>query len=202
MTAISFARRATVSGAMAAALALALALAPAQAAQPAHPAQPMKTAGEITETVTVVSFDPASRRLVVRTASGQTEAMTVPAEAHNAENLKPGDRIKATYRMEAAFTLVPRGKAAAKDTEAVVTSRSAKGQLPGGHIANHMVVTGAVLAVDNAAHTVKLVNPSGGEVHNIYVPSEDGRALMRKLKPGDKITAEVSGSLLISTERG
>jgi len=190
----TFRGAASLSGALATALLV--------AAPPSLAAPDLKGAGEITETVTVVSFDAATRHLVVKRPSGEAETIKVPAEARNAHNLKPGDRIKATYRLEAAFTISPRTAATPKDTQLLQGGRSGKGQLPGGHLSNHLVVTGAVLAVDQAAHTVKLVNPTGGEVHTIYVPSAEGRALLHKLKPGDKVTVELSESLLISTERG
>jgi hypothetical protein len=172
------------------------------AAAPAWAAGGLKAGGEVTETVTVVSFDPATRHLVVKTQDGETETIKVPAEARNAQNLKPGDRIKATYKLEAAFTLTPRNTAATPaNSQTMSGARASKGGLPGGHISNRVVVTGAVVAVDNTAHTVRLVNPQGGEVHTLYVPSAEGRALLRRLKPGDKVTAEITESLLIATAR-
>lgn len=200
MTAKSLPRRARRAAAMAATLMLACSMV---AWSPlAHAAEGLSMAGKVTETVTVVSFDAQTRHLTVKTASGHAETMKVPEEFQNVGNLKPGDRIKATYQMEAELALSPPNKPLPEDTQTVLATRAAKGELPAGAIANHIVVTGAVLAVDNAKHTVKLVNPKGGEVHTIYVASTEGRALMRKLKPGDKITADVTESLLISTSRG
>jgi hypothetical protein len=197
MTAKNFLRRASAPAALAAALALAAVSAHADEAG-AH----LKRGGEMTETVTVVSFDPATRDLVVKTEAGETETIRVPEAARNAQNLKAGDRIKATYRLEAAFRISPHGAGTVENSQTMEATRAEHGALPGGRISNRMIVTGAVVGVDQAAHTVRLVNPQGGEVHTIYVPSAEGRAVLAKLKPGDKITAEISESLLISTERG
>jgi hypothetical protein len=193
MTAKRFLRPAIAAGAFTATLLL------AAASQAAESGPQLKRGGEVTETVTVVSFDPATRHLVVKTPEGETETLSVPTEARNAQNLKPGDTIKATYRLEAAIRISPHGAGTVENSQTMVASRAEHGALPGGRIASRTIVTGAVVAVDNAAHTVKLVNPQGGEVHTIYVPSEEGRALLAKLKPGDKVTAEISESLLIST---
>jgi hypothetical protein len=197
MTANSFLRRASAPAAIAAALVLA-----AASAHAAEAGSDLKRGGEMTETVTVVSFDPATRNLVVKTEAGETETIHVPEAARNAQNLKAGDRIKATYRLEAAVRISPHGAGTVENSQTMEATRAEHGALPGGHISNRMIVTGAVVGVDQAAHTVKLVNPQGGQVHTVYVPSAEGRAVLAKLKPGDKITAEISESLLISTERG
>jgi len=192
MTAKTFPRRATATGAVAALL---IAVAPAAAA----PA--LRSSETQTQTVTVVSVDHATRHLVVKTPAGETESIKVPEEVRSFEQLKPGDRIKATYSMEAEFSMSAAGKAAPPNSQTLLAARAGKPELPAGAIANHVVVTGAVLAVDNLAHTVKLVNPNGGPVHLIRVASPEGRVLLRQLKPGDKVTAEITESLLISTER-
>jgi hypothetical protein len=190
------------------AAAVALSVAPAAWAQAtssatnANAPAGMTSTEKTTETVTVVSFDPNTRRLVVQTAAGETEAIRVPEEFRNVQNLKPGDRIKATYYVEAEFSLAPANKPLPENTQTMVAGRTASGQLPGGAIANHVVVTGAVVGVDAAAHTLRVVNPQGGEVHTIHVRSPEGRKLLGQLKPGDKITADITEALLITTERG
>ena len=45
---------------------------------------------------------------------------------------------------------------------------------------------------------VLMVSPEGGEVHTFAVSSAEGRRLMGQLKPGDKITAYVTESLMIA----
>ena len=156
---------------------------------------------QVSEKVTVVSVDPATRHLVVRKSSGETASLKVPAEVRNFENLKPGDTISATYTLETEYALSPPNKPLPKDAQTVVADRAARGELPAGAIANHLVVTGAVLGVDMQDHTLRVVSPQGGEVHTVAVQSPEGRRLMAQLKPGDKITAYVTESMLIAAER-
>lgn len=197
MTAKHRARRAAASVAIAAAIGLA-----APCAALAQPAKSLTDVRRASEKVTVVSIDRASRHVVVRKASGETATLKAPPEVRNLDQLKPGDTITATYTIETEYALSPPNKPLPKDTETMIAARAEKGELPAAVVANHMVVTGAVLGVDMKKHTLRVVSPHGGEVHTVAVSSPEGRRLMGKLKPGDKITAYVTESLLISASRG
>jgi hypothetical protein len=188
------ARPAVSLGAIAAAVSLAGA---------AHAAPPTSVSDvqRVSEKVTVVSTDLATRRLVVRKASGETSTLKVPAEVRNLDQLKAGDTISATYTLEAEFALSPPNKPLPEDTQTVITARASRGELPAAVVANHIVVTGAVLGVDLQDHTVRVVSPQGGEVHTFAVTSPEGRKLISQLKPGDKVTAYVTESMLIAAER-
>lgn len=175
--------------------------APASAVSTSTTPTGLSNVRQVSEKVTVVSVDPASRHLVVRKSSGETVSLKAPAEVRNFENLKPGDTISATYTLETEYALSPPNKPLPKDTQTVVAARAARGELPAGAIANHLVVTGAVLGVDMQDHTLRVVSPQGGEVHTVAVQSPEGRRLMAQLKPGDKITAYVTESMLIAAER-
>ena len=100
------------------------------------------------------------------------------------------------------FAISPPNQPLPADTETILAARAKQGELPAAVIANRLVVTGAVLAIDTQAHTLKVVSPQGGEVHTFAVVSPEGRRVMGELKPGDKITAYITEGLLISTEAG
>lgn len=197
MTVKHGARRAGAIVATIAALGLA-----ASSAALAQPAPVLQNTQKASGKVTVVSVDPATRRLVVRKESGETESLKVPPEVRNFQNLKPGDTITATYYLATEFALSPPNKPLPEDTETIIAARAKQGELPAAVIANRVVVTGAVLAVDTQAHTLKVVSPQGGQVRTFAVASPEGRRLMGQLKPGDKITAYITEGLLISTEAG
>ncbi|HKR86864.1 MAG TPA: hypothetical protein VJS38_01695 [Phenylobacterium sp.] len=182
--------------------AVSLAAAHAQAPAGATAVKSVTDVQQVSEKVTVVSVDPATRHLVVRKPSGETSSLKVPAEVRNFDQLKPGDTISATYTLEAEFALSPPNKPLPEDTQTVITARASRGELPAGVIANHLVVTGAVLGVDTQANTVRVVSPKGGEVHTFAVTSPEGRRLISQLKPGDKVTAYVTESILIAAQRG
>jgi hypothetical protein len=86
------------------------------------------------------------------------------------------------------------------DSQTLLAKRAAESAPPGGVIANHIVVSGAVLGVDTVNHTLKLASPKGGEVHTIAIKRPEGRAALAKLKPGDRITAYVTEAVLITAD--
>jgi len=152
----------------------------------------------VTTTATVTYIDPATRRIVVRSASGDLVSVKAPPEVQNFSQIKVGDKVKATYTVETEIVISSPNTPLPADTEATVAARAAKGELPAAVVANHVIVTGAVLAIDMANHTLKIVSPQGGEVHTITVKRADRQKAMAKLKVGDKITAYVTESMLLS----
>jgi hypothetical protein len=185
----------------AAAYAVALALGAATGVQ----AEPKATASDVeraSETVTVQSLDTATRHLVVKRSSGETVTLKVPADVRNFENLKPGDTISATYYRAIELALSAPNAKLPENTATLVAARAAKGDLPGGVAATRIVVSGAVLGVDKTKYILKVVNPQGGEVHEIAVVNPEARRLMDQMKVGDRVTAYVNESLLISATPG
>jgi hypothetical protein len=154
----------------------------------------------MTSTVTIKSIDATNRRVVVADASGKTFEMKVPTSVRNFDQVKVGDKVKATYTVETELMISPRNAPLPPDAEATLAARAAKGELPAGVVANHIVVTGAIIGIDMANHTLKIVSPQGGQVHTIGVRRADRQQAMANLKLGDKITAFVTESLMISVQ--
>ena len=155
---------------------------------------------EVTTAVTVKEVDRATRHLVVTNAEGDTYRLAVPEGFRSFDTLKPGDAIKATYSLSVEYVISKPGEPLPANTDITLAARSANGEVPKGVLANHMVVTGAVLAIDMEKHTLKMVSPRGGEVINISVDDTAGRKAMAQLKVGDKITAYVTESLLLAVK--
>jgi hypothetical protein len=151
-----------------------------------------------TATVTIKSIDVPNRQVVVVSPSGEVFAMKVPQQVHNLGQVKVGDKVRVTHTIESEIMISSPNTPLPPDAQATLTARAAKGELPAGVVANHIVVTGAVLAIDMANHTLKVVNPQGGQVHTITVRRADRQKAMANLKVGDKITAYVTESVLIS----
>ena len=151
-----------------------------------------------TKTVTVKSVDAATRHLEVTDASGDTYTLKAPAAVRNFDQIKPGDKIKAHYVIETEYILSSPNTPLPANSETTIAARAAKGEIPAGVVANHLVVTGNVLGVDAAAHTIKIVNRNGGQVHTIYVRNAERQKLLGHVKVGDTITAYVSEALLLT----
>ncbi len=172
----------------------------ASAKDPAASSNPLAGAGRserTTTTATIKSIDPATRHLVLTNSSGQDFTLKAPKAMHNFDMLKVGDKVTATYSASVEYALSS-GRKLPPDTQTIIAGRAAKGELPSGVVANHIVVTGAVLGIDMAKHTLRVVSPQGGEVHIIEVKEPAGRAAMAKLKVGDYITAYITEGLLLS----
>jgi hypothetical protein len=193
------------AGAIASAIAgLALAAAPAAMAQTTISTKTTTTSqsAQISTAVTVESVDVANRHLTVKSPSGETMVLKVSPALKRLGDLKPGDKLKATYYAEVAYAISQPGKPLPEDTDTVFTARAAKGEVPAGLVATHSTLTGAVLKIDVPGSKVKVVNVKGGEVHELDVATDEGKALLAKLKVGDKVTAYITEALLISAERG
>ena len=176
-----------------------LALAVAARAQPSPSVSRAET---ISESVTVQSIDAVTRHLTVKRPSGELVSIKVPPEVKNFGQLKPGDAITASYYRETEISLLPPGSPPPKDLAAVVAGHAPEGAMPAGVAASRIVVTGAVLGVDKDRNLLKVVSPSGGEVHEFAVVDPQGQKMLKQLKVGDRITAYVNESLLISASRG
>lgn len=179
-------------------LLIALGLAAAPASILAQEKATVSRSETITGKVTIKSIDQATRRMVVTNSAGEDTSMKVPPEVQNLDKLKAGDTINATYTLAAEFVLSPPNTKLPPDTDTMIAARAAKGELPAGAVANHIVVTGAVVGIDKANRTLKIVSPQGGAVHNVKVTSADGIKALDKVKVGDTITAYLTESLLMA----
>ena len=61
-------------------------------------------------------------------------------------------------------------------------------------------VQGLVVGIDEAAHSLDLVNPSGGGIYTIEVTDPARIAMLSQVDVGDTITAVVSQALAVSIE--
>jgi hypothetical protein len=184
------------AAAMLAALGLAAAALPAQAQTKASVSSREST----TAKVTVKSVDMATRHVEVTGENGETFSIKAPPEARNIVNLKPGDTVAVTYTVSTEYVLSAPNTPLPADAAGVIEARTAKGERPGGVVANKIVVTGTVLAIDVAKHTLKLASPQGGEVYNVSVKTTEGRKAMADMKVGDTITAYLTESLLLTVK--
>jgi len=171
------------------------AMAPAATAQVKESVSRAETA---TAQVTIKSIDAANRKLVVANEAGESFSLTAPPEVQRFDELKVGDVIKVEYTIKTEFVLSAPNTKLPEDASATVAARAAADARPGVGAANYIVVTGNVVGIDKAKHTLKLVSREGGEVHTITVRSAEGLKAMDKVKVGDTLTAYVTESLVIA----
>jgi hypothetical protein len=116
--------------------------------------------------------------------------------------LKVGDRVNAKYYRSVGFVVNPpaggNGVPVSNDQIAQITAQPA--QAPGGVGVRLTEVSGTVVGIDLATHSVDLVNPSGGAIYTVDVTDPARIALLGTLKLGDTITAVISQALAVSIE--
>jgi ABC-type glycerol-3-phosphate transport system substrate-binding protein len=180
----------------------ALALAAASSSVQAQTKASVSNKETVSAHAVVKSVDPVTRHVVMTSDKGETVSVKAPAEVRNFDKLKPGDKVAVRYTVETEYVLSAANTALPKDTAAMLEARAAKGGQPGAYAANHIIVTGAIIAIDAAKHTLKLVSPQGGAVHTVAVHTDAGRRAMAQMKVGDTITAYVTESLLLTVAPG
>jgi hypothetical protein len=149
---------------------------------------------------TVTSIDQATRTVTLQGAGGNTIALKVSDEVRNLPQVKVGDTVIAHYFTSTAYVLSPPGAKLPDDALTVAGARAAPGDLPAGVLGTKLVVTGLVVGVDPALHTVSLVDPAGGAIRTISVVTPEGQQNLHLVKIGDTITAIISEAVLVGVE--
>jgi hypothetical protein len=183
------------SFACAALLAAAFAQSQVQAQAPAAAQNKTVTKqNEATATFTIKAIDQATRSVTLTQANGDEDTFTVGPEVTRFNQLKVGDRIKATYHESLVFQLRKPGAPAAPPTSSIAGGRL-KDQ-PGGAIGAQQTMSVTVKAVDM-------------KVPSLTVTTPDNRTLTRKIAdaknlegvhPGDRIDITYTQALLVAAE--
>jgi len=154
----------------------------------------------ITVRATVEAVDLPSRTVTLVGPQGNSLTVQVSDAVRNLPQVKPGDKVNVTYVASAAYVLAPKGSKLPDDSLTAGAVRAPQGQMPAGAVGAKLVVTGTVVGIDSGAHTLQLVNPSGGPVRTIAVVTPQGQKAMQLIKVGDTITAIISQAVAVSVE--
>ncbi|WP_448191568.1 hypothetical protein [Azospirillum sp. sgz301742] len=150
---------------------------------------------EVTVHAKITALDPARRRVTLTGQSG-VRVILQAAPSVRLEMLKVGDVVDAQYYRSVAFLISPPGTAAPEDEIQRTIARPV--QAPGGVGAQTTRISGLIVGVDPGAHSIDLVDPTGGAVLTVNVTDPDRRAALPALKVGDTITAVISEALAVS----
>ena len=148
---------------------------------------------------TIKSIDAATREVVLEGRSGATIHL-IAGPAVRLGLLKAGDTVEATYYRSVAFLVSgPQSSGGTPTDEDSVTAALARPvHAPGGVAVRTTKVSGIVVGLDLAAHTVDVTPTAGGPVYTIEVTDPARIAAMSHLKIGDTITAVVSEALAVN----
>ena len=150
----------------------------------------------------ITAIDPSTRAVTLRGRSGHMVTLTA-GPAVRLEMLKVGDTVNARYYRSVSFLVRPPSggsglPAPSDDQISQVVAQNA--QAPGGIGVRLTKISGTVVGIDMAAHSLDLVDPSGGGVYTIDVTDPARIAMLSELKVGDRITAVISQALAVSIE--
>lgn len=149
----------------------------------------------------IQAINPTTREITLQGRSGTTVTVTA-GPVVRLDMLKVGDTVNAKYYRSVAFELsTPQaGNAAPQSNDEMMQITAQQAQAPGGVGVRLTKVQGLVVGIDEAAHSLDVVNPSGGGIYTINVTDPARIAMLSQVKVGDTITAVVSQALAVSVE--
>lgn len=119
--------------------------------------------GEIEElTASVTAVDPVKRTFTLKDDQGNSRTFQAPAEMHNFDQLKAGDRVRAMVALERIAYLREPGETA-NDGAAGVLATAPLGAKPGMLVADTMEITAVVKGMDTTLRTATLQFADGSE---------------------------------------
>lgn len=154
----------------------------------------------VTTRATVKEIDQATRTVTLVGSQGETTTLKVGDQVRNLSQVKVGDTVVARYYASVAFVLAPPGTKLPDDSLTVAGGRARPGSLPAGVLGTKAVVTGLVVGVDPVAHTLSLVDPSGGRVRTLHVTDPRALRSLTRIKVGDTITAVASEAVAVAVD--
>ena len=148
----------------------------------------------VTETVTVRAIDTTARTIALQLPDGTTAHFTAGPELRNFDQLKVGDRIRATAVSRLSVFVDREGPAGPASAE--VLARSPKGAKPGGLVAQTYEVVGTVKSIDTGTRRAVL-EFSDGTTKTVPVRKDVD---LSRYKPGDNVVIQVTQQLTVVTE--
>ncbi len=174
---------------MLSAFAVVLALAPPSWAQVRElPKQTVTVAG------TVETIDKSRRSVNIKTADGKFVALDVPASAKRFDELKVGDKVKATYNNNVMVRLKPAGEAAVNTAD--TSSNMGKQARPGGTTSTVRTMTATIADIDKSTSSMTFVGPNGWKYSRRVVDPK----VFDQVKVGDRVDITWSTDLTVSVE--
>jgi hypothetical protein len=158
------------------------------------------TSDTISLRATVKAVNQKSRTVTLVGPQGNTLTLKVGDEVQNLAQVKPGNKVIVKYHASIAYVLAPAGAKLPDDSMTLAGARATPGQMPGGAVGTRVVVTARVVGVDPVAHTLQLIDPSGGLIRTVNVVTPEGQQSMKMINVGDTITAVITEAIAIAVE--
>jgi Cu/Ag efflux protein CusF len=147
-------------------------------------------------TAKVTAIDPATRKLTLEREDGVTTTYTAGPEVINFDQIKIGDLVKVTAAEALVVFLRKKGEPATAG-EGLTVARAAKGEKPGGLVAQTDEFTAKVNAIDVQGRKGTLEMPSG-ELRTVSVRDDVD---LSKISVGDEVVIRSTKALAVRVEK-
>lgn len=148
--------------------------------------------GQTEAIVKVVTIDRKARKVTFQGPRGNQVTLTVPKEAQNLDQVKPGASFKVRYVEAVAVGLQKGGKASVSADQQI--RLAPKGGTPGGVVVNTAKISAVVQAIDYANREVAVKGPKGNI--RAFKVSDDVQGL-NDVKIGDTISVVYAEALAL-----
>jgi hypothetical protein len=148
----------------------------------------------VTRAGTVETIDHAKRVVTIRTDAGERVTVDVPEGATRFNEVKVGDKVKATYNNTVIAILKPLGEPPV-DTSRTL-SAGGEGERPGGAMGMERWMTVTVDAIDQSRSSITFVGPNGWHYSRLVTDPN----VLDKLKVGDQIDVMWNTDVTIAVE--
>ena len=153
-----------------------------------------------TQTVTIAgtveTIDQAKRVVNIKTATGEFVAIDVPEGAKRFNEIKVGDKVKATYNNHVIARLKEPGEPAVNSENTSKLVSVGEGARPGGTAAVERIMTATVAAIDRSASSITFVGPNEWKYSRRVVDP----MVLDKLKVGDRVDITWNTDVTVSVE--
>lgn len=141
--------------------------------------------------VTVTKVDKQARTVTFRGPRGNLGTLSVPPEAQNLDQVKPGQQYRMKYLEAVAVTISKGGAPSAGAMEQV--KLAPKGAKPGGVVVRTQQIAGVIDAIDYTERYIAVRGPKGN-----VLPLRVGSDInMQQLSAGDRITVTHTAALAV-----
>jgi hypothetical protein len=140
---------------------------------------------------TIETIDQSKRAMNIKTADGKFVAVSVPDSVTRFNELKVGDKLKATYNNNVMVRLKPAGEAAVDAADTGYASSQTSGTQV---IVRRM--TASIVAIDKGASSISFEGPNGWKYSRRVVDP----TVFDQVKVGDRVDIIWSTDLTVSVE--
>lgn len=141
--------------------------------------------------VTVTKVDAKARKVTFRDPGGALATLTVPAEAQNLDQVKPGQQYRMKFVRAVAVEISKGGAPAAAAGEEV--RLAPKGAKPGGVMVRTVQIAGVIDAIDHANRQIAVRGPKG----NVVSLTAADDVNLEQLSAGDRVSVIHTEALAI-----